>query len=152
MWSANDGLARCGPPSPTLKVILDTCVLKLATFPRPDNPAALVVELGMRRLFEWWVSPAILEEYADVLSDEPEFLSEITRAVEICYPLTTLSVIRHEPDNRFLECALAVKADYLVTVNTARGHFDCANYGPVRVTTPGRFVNLAGVLPLIDKL
>jgi predicted nucleic acid-binding protein len=65
------------------------------------------------------VSPAILDEYSDVLSDEPEFLAEILKSVQQCYPLTTLAVIRHEPDNRFIECALAVKADFLVTVNTA---------------------------------
>lgn len=39
----------------------------------------------------------------------------------MCYPLTELSVIRHEPDNRFLECALAANAEYIVTVNTAPG-------------------------------
>jgi hypothetical protein len=29
-----------------LKLVVDTCVLKLATLPNPINPAALVVELG----------------------------------------------------------------------------------------------------------
>ena len=135
-----------------MKVILDTCVLKLATFPRPENPAASIVELGLRRLFEWWVSPAILEEYGDVLSDTPEFLNEMTQVVELCYPLTTLAVIRHEPDNRFIECALAVKADFLVTVNTARGHLDRKNYGGIRVMRPGRFVNLDSVQTLIRRL
>jgi len=110
------------------------------------------VELGLRRLFEWWVSPAILEEYADVLSEETEFLGEISQSIELCYPLTRLNVIRHEPDNRFIECALAVKADYLVTVNTARGHFDRERYDGVRVTTPGAFVNLDDVRPLIRRL
>jgi len=135
-----------------LKVVLDTCVLKLATFPSADSPSALIVELGLRKLFEWWVSPAILEEYADVLSDEPEFLSDITRSVEICYPLTTLKLIRHEPDNRFIECALAVRAEFLVTVNTARGHFDRKHYDCVRVVTPGEFVNLDAVQPLIRRM
>ena len=135
-----------------MKVVLDTCVLKLATFTRPDNPAALVVELGLRGLFEWWVSPAILEEYADVLSDDPEFLGEISQSIELCYPLTRLSVIRHEPDNRFIECALAVKVDYLVTVNTARGHFDRDSYDGVRVITPGPFADLDAVQPLIRRL
>lgn len=135
-----------------MKVVLDTCVLKLATFTRPDNPAGLAVELGLRRLFEWWVSPALLEEYADVLSDEPEFLGEISESVELCYPLTRLRIIRHEPDNRFIECALAVKADYLVTVNTARGHFDRKSYDAVQVVTPGVFANLDAVQPLIRRL
>ena len=133
-------------------MVLDTCVLKLATLPRPDNPAALIVTLGLRGLFEWWASPAILEEYADVLSAEPTFLEQIHPAVEVCWPLTPLAVIRHEPDNRFVECALACHADYLVTVNTARGHFDQSAYGTTRVATPGRFVNLAAVAPLVARL
>ena len=101
---------------------------------------------------EWWVSPSILEEYADVLSDDPEFLGEVSETIQICYPLIHLSIIRHEPDNRFIECALAVKADYLVTVNTARGHFDRKGYDEVQVVTPGVFANLDAVQPLIRRL
>lgn len=66
----------------------------------------------------------MLEEYADVLSDHPDFIAEITECCRLCHPLTELRVIRHEPDNRFLECALAASADLIVTVNTARGHFE----------------------------
>jgi predicted nucleic acid-binding protein len=135
-----------------LKLILDTCILKLATFTAADNPSALVVELGRRELVEWWVSPAIFDEYQDVLADEPEFLSELATAINFCFPLTPLAVIRHEPDNRFLECALAVKADYLVTVNTARGHFDRRHYDFVRVVTPGEFVTLSVTQPLLQRL
>jgi hypothetical protein len=54
----------------------------------------------------------------------------------VCYPLTELSVIRHEPDNRFLECALAADAEFIVTVNTAPGHFDRKQYQSVNVARP----------------
>ncbi len=64
---------------------------------------------------------AILEEYADVLGDHPEFVAEIVESFPVCYPLTELSLIRHEPDNRFLESALAADAEFIVTVNTAPG-------------------------------
>ena len=57
--------------------------------------------------------------------------------------LFTATAIEHEPDNRFLEVALAVQADYLITVNTARGHFDRKNYEYVRVVTPGEFLKPA---------
>jgi PadR family transcriptional regulator, regulatory protein PadR len=66
----------------------------------------------------------VLEEYADVLGDHPEFVAEIVESFPVCHPLTELSVIRHEPDTRFLECALAADAEFIVTVNTAPGHFD----------------------------
>ena len=39
----------------------------------------------------------------------------------MCYPLTELSIIRHEPDNRFLESALAANAEFFVTVTRHPG-------------------------------
>ena len=107
-----------------MKVVLDTCVLKLATLPNPVNPAALIVELCLAGAIRTWASPAMIEEYQEVLAEHPEFLRRIIAAIESCYPLTELEVIRHPPDNRFLECALAVPVDFIITVNTARGHFD----------------------------
>ena len=135
-----------------MRVVLDTCVLKLSTFPTPDNPSALVVELCLRGLIEHWASPAMLDEYCSVLADEPEFLAEFLAGIRICYPLTPLQVIRHEPDNRFLECALTICADCLLTVNTAPGHFDRKRYDDVRITTPGEFANLDRVQRLIFAL
>jgi predicted nucleic acid-binding protein len=134
-----------------LKVVLDTCVLKLATLPNPVNPAALIVELCLAETIRAWASPAMIEEYQEVLADYPELLQRIVSEVEPCYPLTELDVIRHKPDNRFLECALAVPVDFIVTVNTARGHFDQQDYQGVRVLTPGAFVNLPGVQRLVPK-
>ena len=96
--------------------------------------------------------PAILEEYADVLADHPEFVAEIVESFPVCYPLTELSVIRHEPDNRFLECALAASAEYIVTVNTAPGHFDRKQYQAVSVARPGEFLNVPDVGRLVKKL
>lgn len=135
-----------------MRVVLDTCILKLATFPGENNASALIFELARAGLIEAWVSPAILEEYADVLSDEPEFVAEIVNNCRECHPLTELNVIRHEPDNRFLECALAAGADFIVTVNTAPGHFDRKQYQTVGVLRPGEFLNLPEVARSVKKL
>jgi predicted nucleic acid-binding protein len=135
-----------------LRVVLDTCILKLATFPAENNASALIFELARAGLVEGWVSPAMLEEYADVLGDHPEFIAEIVESFAVCYPLTELSVIRHEPDNRFLECALAASAEFIVTVNTAPGHFDRKQYQAVSVMRPGEFLNLPDVGRLLKKL
>ena len=134
-----------------MKVVLDTCVLKLATLPNPANPAALIVELCLAGGLHAWASPAMIEEYQEVLAEHPEILQRVVSAVELCYPLTELGVIRHKPDNRFLECALAVPADFIVTVNTARGHFDRPDYQGVRVTTPGGFLKLPAAQKLVQK-
>ncbi len=134
-----------------MRVVLDTCVLKLATFPARSNVSALVFELVRSGLVEAWASPAILEEYGDVLGDDPEFVAEIVESCRVCYPLTELRVIRHEPDNRFLECAFAADADYIITVNTAPGHFDQQLYQTVRVVTPGEFLNFDSVSRLVRR-
>ena len=135
-----------------MKVVVDTCVLKLATLPNADNPAALVVALAAAARIELWASPAMLEEYSTVLATESATLALVQDHVHLCYPLTYLRVVRHEPDNRFVECALAVEADYLITVNTARGHFDRERYGAIRVVSPGQFVGLPEVQPLLRGL
>jgi predicted nucleic acid-binding protein len=134
-----------------LKVVLDTCVLKLATLPNPVNPAALILALCLADKIHTWASPAMIEEYQEVLADHPDLLQRIVSAVEPCYPLTELDVIRHKPDNRFLECSLAVPVDFIITVNTARGHFDQPDYQGVKVLTPGVFVNLPVVRKLVLK-
>ena len=94
----------------------------------------------------------MIEEYTEVLHDQPDFLARVAECLSLCYPLTELSVIRHEPDNRFLECALAVESDFLLTINTARGHFDQPSYEGVRIMTPGAFVNLPAVQKLLRQL
>lgn len=135
-----------------MKAVHDTCILKLATLPNADNPAALIVSLFAGGLLECWAFPAILEEYSFVLAAEPEVLALVQARIQLCYPLVELDYIQHEPDNRFVECALAISADYLVTVNTACGHFDQASYGRTRVTTPGAFVNLPAVKQMLRRL
>jgi hypothetical protein len=43
-------------------------------------------------------------------------------------------------------------ADYLITVNTARGHFDQPAYGGTRVIRPGAFVHVPEVKPQVLRL
>jgi len=86
------------------------------------------------------------------LGDHPDFVAEIVESFLVCYPLTELNVIRHEPDNRFLECALSASADFIITVNTAPGHFDWKEYQSVRVVRPGEFLNLPDVGRRVKKL
>jgi predicted nucleic acid-binding protein len=66
--------------------------------------------------------------------------------------LTELNIIRHEPDNRFLECALVASAEFIVTVNTAPGHFDRKQYQTASVARPGEFLNIPEVGRLVKKL
>jgi hypothetical protein len=111
-------------------------MLKLATFPADNSASALIYELAHTGLIEAWVRPAILEEYGDVLGDHPEFVAEIVESFPVCYPLTELSVVRHEPDNRFLECALDAGIDGDPRFHSQRersGTFAQRSVGGVRV-------------------
>lgn len=150
--SASDANTPCALPNLTLRLVLDTCVLKLATLPNPANKSAAVVELCMRKAITAYVTPDMLGEYQRVLSDCPLLLEQIQEHFHLCLPLFSATAIEHEPDNRVLECALACEADYLITVNTARGHFDREFYGNVRVVTPGEFLQLSEVQTLLRGL
>ena len=55
-------------------------------------------------------------------------------------------------NNRFLECAFAADAEFIVTVNTAPGHFDRKQYQSVNVMRPSEFLNVPEVGRLVKKL
>ena len=65
----------------------------------------------------------------------------------IVRPRETFKVINDEADNRFLEVAVAGRAEYLVTNN--RRHFQDAGvsyFRGVRVVSIGEFLKIAGVI------
>ncbi|PYR14358.1 MAG: hypothetical protein DMG00_03830 [Acidobacteria bacterium] len=82
----SDAHGRCGAPGPTLRVVLDTCILKLATFPAENNASALIYELASAGLIEAWASPAMLEEYADVLATTQSSSLKSSRAFPSAIP------------------------------------------------------------------
>jgi uncharacterized protein len=82
------------------------------------------------RKIQIYATPAILTEYEEVLRRSkfsrvsPKVVNgalELIRRVAILNPTDTLAVSSDESDNRFLECAEAADADYLVTGN--KRHF-----------------------------
>jgi predicted nucleic acid-binding protein len=109
------------------------------------------LELCLRGLLRPYVTPDMLGEYQRVLGDTPLLLEEIQQRFHLCLPLFSATAIEHDPDNRILECALACQANHLITVNTARGHFDAPAYGDVRVTSPGVFLQLPEVQTLLRR-
>ena len=51
-----------------------------------------------------------------------------------------------------LRPALVAGADFILTVNTAPGHFDRPDYNGICVTTPGRFIRLPEVQALLRSM
>jgi hypothetical protein len=111
-----------------MRVVLDVNVLISAVISPRGNPAQ-ILRLWEQEGFELVVSPPILEELERVihypriqekysLSEEhvKQFLQMIGSGVTIVEPSVELSVIEKDPpDNRYLECAIAAGASYIVT-------------------------------------
>ena len=107
------------------RVVLDTNVVVSALLKR-DGWESQVLRLGLAGKFQLCVSPAVLAEYALVLprlrlklqpKEIDHTLSNLRGSSRFVHPVRTLDVSRDEADNRFLECAEAAEADYLVTGN-----------------------------------
>jgi putative PIN family toxin of toxin-antitoxin system len=112
-----------------IRVVLDTNVVVSAHLDG-EGYERHVLDLALAGKLHLVVSEAILDEYAGVLS-RPKFaigskqvsksLRLIRTAARIVRPQHELTVTQDPADNRFLECAEAARADYLVTGN--KRHF-----------------------------
>ena len=105
-----------------MRVVLDTNVI-VSGLNFPGNER-LVLELALRGRFELCVSPFILEEVAGVLvrkfawneERSAQALRALGDAATVVEPRRLPEMIEGgHADNRILECAVEVSADYLVT-------------------------------------
>ena len=110
-------------------IVIDTNTLVSAALKLSSNEAAIIFLVAENKV-RLFVSAPLLEEYHNVLLRprlrlDPHriafLLDLINREATLLQPTTQLSVSPHEPDNRFLECAEAAEADFLVTGN--KRHF-----------------------------
>ena len=130
-----------------MRVVLDTNIVVSAML-SPAGTAADVLRLALHRHVLLCVSEAILEEYEGVLR-RPKFrrppqvvsafMKSIRAVAEKAEPTKTLAVSTDEADNRFLECAEAAGADYLVTGN--KQHFP-DSWGRTRIINARQLVEL----------
>jgi len=108
-----------------IRLVLDTNILVSANL-NGERREALVVSLGVNEKVQLCISEPVFKEYKQVLSyprlkfaphEIKRFLEFLRSASVLAAPTHAVSVSRDEPDNRFLECAEAVGADFLVTGN-----------------------------------
>jgi putative PIN family toxin of toxin-antitoxin system len=108
-----------------LRLVIDTNVVVSAAL-KPEGLQRTAVLLSMTKPARWYISEAILTEYATVLarpefrirrSLRQQFLQLIRNRTHLVVP-SRLSQITADPaDNIFVECADAARADYLITGN-----------------------------------
>jgi uncharacterized protein len=108
-----------------LRLVIDTNVLVSAAL-KPDGLQRTVLLLATTKPATLYASEAILAEYREVLA-RPELKirrglrQQLLHLIEShshpVRPSRVLRVTRDPDDNKFLECADAARADYLVTGN-----------------------------------
>jgi len=130
-----------------LRLVIDTNILVSAAL-KPDGLQRTVLALGMTRPARLYVTKAILAEYREVLA-RPEFkirrglrqqlLQLIKNHAQVVNPAGALHVAKDPDDNKFLECADAARADYLITGN--QRHFP-KFWKKTKVITSREFINI----------
>ena len=130
-----------------LRVVLDTNVL-LSALLFPGGSPDQIFTLVRRQSIDLYFSPFILDEFRRVLRSK--FLHSereantraayLLRFGQIVEPRERLTVITaKEDDNRILECALAAKAEYLVTGDKAH-LLPLKRFRRVEIVSPAEFL------------
>ncbi|MDQ7839575.1 MAG: putative toxin-antitoxin system toxin component, PIN family [bacterium] len=131
-----------------LRAVLDTNVLISALF---GGPPELVYRAALRGQFRLITSPALLVELARALREKfrlPEgditaYVKQIARRSTVVRPAVRLTVVEDEPDNRVLECAVAGRADLIVSGD--RHLLGLGTYSGIPIVRPIDFVRTLGL-------
>jgi uncharacterized protein len=128
--------------------VYDTNVVVSAALYADSLPASLV-SLAIEGQVRLFLSPPILEEYTEVLK-RPKFkfdrrkanrlLRDLSHAATMVMPESRINASPDDTDNRFLECAHASGADYLVTGN--KRHFPFPAYEGTAIVSPAEFAQI----------
>ncbi len=128
------------------RVVIDTNVVvsSLLTTGSPKE----ILDLAFNKQFAWYVSDSILAEYESVFNYAHlkitamairNTMAKIRKVAHLVSPMVTISESTDIDDNRFLECAQAAKANYLVTGNLR--HFP-STWKYAKVVPPKEFLRL----------
>jgi uncharacterized protein len=129
----------------TMRVVLDTNILISACW-TPGGLEAKTVNLALSGALTACVTPPVMAEYRDVLSRgkfagvraaASQLLSMLERCAVTFEPGGPIHVSIDDDDNRFLECAAAAQAAYLITGNLR--HYP-AEWGVTKVVNARAFV------------
>ena len=131
-----------------MRVVVDTNVLVSAIL-RGRTPREVIQFIIDTPDYDWMVSTEILKEYKEVLS-RPKFkltqevieewwfvLDTVTRLVEVN---DVVDFPRDRKDAKFLACALATDADFLLTGD--RDFTEAENLGKTRIISVSLFKRL----------
>lgn len=128
-----------------IKAVYDTNVIVSALLSSEGIPAILV-DLAIQQEIRLFQSEEVLQEYEGVLV-RPKFgfsKKSVKRFIRLLKtkskgvkPKSLGFTLKDPGDDKFLECALAAKANYLVTGNTR--HFPSPAYKGIQIVLPRGF-------------
>ena len=130
-----------------LRLVIDTNILVSAAL-KPEGVQRTVLLLAITKPARLYVTDAILTEYREVLA-RPELrirkglrlqlLQLIKNHAQVVKPTRPLHAAKDPSDDKFLECADAARADYLVTGN--QRHFP-KFWKKTKVITSREFISI----------
>jgi len=133
------------------KVVLDTNVL-ISSLLKPKSKARGIYRLALRGEIELYTSVDLMNELSRVLEypkfkfeelQKKVFLKNLTRVATILVnPGLRINVIKEDPpDNKFLECAVEAKADYLISGDN-KHLLPLNNFEGIKIISPSEFLKL----------
>ena len=135
------------------KAVLDTNII-VSGLRNPEGNAASVLRLAESRAFRCYVSQEMLNEYEEVLArislglkleQVKKFLRMLRRTYIMVDPAKQVEAASDPDDDKFLECALKARADYIVTGNLR--HFP-PRFQDIRVVSPRQFLSIVATQAL----
>ncbi|HVI09702.1 MAG TPA: putative toxin-antitoxin system toxin component, PIN family [Candidatus Binatia bacterium] len=108
-----------------LRLVLDTNILVSAAL-KPDGLHRAILTIALTKPARLYVTGAVLAEYQEVLARRQfkikrgtrlQFMQLIKNRARLVRPRRSLAAAKDPDDDKFLECADAARADYLVTGN-----------------------------------
>ncbi len=133
-----------------MRVVFDTNIY-ISALALPGGNAEAAYLQAIRGRFELYTSVAILTETARVLQMKFDWeegrirsaVQEISQVATVLRPRPTLHILKDEPDNRILECAVAAQAQRIISGDrhllSLGRHADC------------EIISLADFLAELDK-
>lgn len=134
-----------------LRVVVDTNVY-ISVFLYPKRAIFQILQQASRGQYQLLTSPAILQELGRVMREDfgvearerTRRLKQLAAIAEIITPQITLDVIKEDPpDNRILECAVAGRADLIVSGN--RHLLRLKTYEGIAIVRPIDFLRTLGI-------
>ncbi len=134
------------------KLVIDTNVL-ISSLLGKSYPHKIIFDLVFTGRVQLFLSPDILKEYNGVLARKkfasklgPEIVTDILESLISSAIITeaslSLNLLKDESDNKFIDLAISIDANFLITGNTK--HFPFGKFRNTQIILPGVYWNMYG--------